>query len=89
MSQSVRGNYSRDEEVTIADVHTGELYLFSGGQLRLYFKDLEGANITATLVGYFTDTENLTQTVEEAYESNLDDSGVWMCISGLQRPLID
>lgn len=74
VGQSVRGNYTRDNEVTVADVHTGEVYLFSGGQLRLYFKDAEGANITATPVGYFTDTENLTQAVQEAYESNLNDT---------------
>ena len=74
VAQSVRGNYSRDDEVTVTDVHTGELYLFSGGQLRFYFKDVAGANITATPIGYFTDTENLTETVQEAYESNLGDT---------------
>ena len=51
VAQSVRGNYTRDEEQEIADVKVGELYLFSGGQLRFYFKDMEGANITATPVG--------------------------------------
>ena len=75
VAQNVRGTYSRDDETTIADVKTGELYLFSGGQLRFYFKDVEGANITATPVGYYTDTEGLTEAVQEAYESNLDD--VW------------
>lgn len=75
VAQSVRGNYTRDDEQTIADVKTGELYLFSGGQLRFYFKDMEGVNITATPVGYYTDVEGLTETVQEAYESNLDD--VW------------
>ena len=74
VAQNVRGNYSRDDEITIDDVKTGELYLFSGGQLRLYFKDMEGANITATPVGYYTDTEGLTEAVQEAYESNLDDT---------------
>ena len=74
VAQNVRGNYSRDDEITIDDVKTGELYLFSGGQLRLYFKDIEGANITATPVGYYTDTEGLTEAVQEAYESNLDDT---------------
>ena len=75
VAQSVRGSYSRDDEVTVADVKCGELYLFSGGQLRFYFKDVEGANITATPIGYYTDTEGLTEAVQEAYESNLND--VW------------
>lgn len=74
VAQSVRGNYTRDDEQEIADVKAGELYLFSGGQLRLYFKDMEGADITATPVGYYTDVEGLTEAVEEAYESNLDDT---------------
>lgn len=74
VAQSVRGSYTRDDEQTIADVKTGELYLFSGGQLRFYFKDIEGANITATPVGYYTDTEGLTEAVQEAYTSNLDDT---------------
>ena len=74
VAQSVRGSYTRDDETTIADVRTGELYLFSGGQLRFYFKDIEGANITATPVGYYTDTEGLTEAVQEAYTSNLDDT---------------
>ena len=74
VAQSVRGSYTRDDEQTIADVKTGELYLFSGGQLRFYFKDIEGANITATPVGYYTDTEGLAVTVQEAYTSNLDDT---------------
>ena len=75
VAQNVRGNYSRDDETTVADVKTGELYLFSGGQLRFYFKDIEDANIIATPVGYYTDTEGLTEAVQEAYESNKGD--VW------------
>ena len=75
VAQSVRGTYSRDDEVTVADVKCGELYLFSGGQLRFYFKDVEGANITATPIGYYTETDGLTEAVIEAYESNLND--VW------------
>ena len=74
VAQSVRGNYTRDDEQEIADVKTGELYLFSGGQLRFYFKDMEGVNITATPVGYYTDVEGLTEAVQEAYKSNLDDT---------------
>ena len=74
VAQSVRGNYTRDDEQTIADVMAGELYLFSGGQLRFYFKDMEGANITATPIGCYTDTEGLTEAVQEAYTSNLDDT---------------
>ena len=74
VAQHVRGNYTRDDEQTIADVKTGELYLFSGGQLRFYFKDIEGANITATPIGCYIDTEGLTEAVQEAYTSNLDDT---------------
>lgn len=74
VAQSVRGSYTRNDEQTIADVKTGELYLFSGGQLRFYFKNMEGANITATPIGCYTDTEGLTEAVQEAYTSNLDDT---------------
>ena len=74
VAQSIRGTYSRDDETTIADVNAGELYLFNGGQLRFYFKDMEGVNITATPVGYYTDTEGLTEAVQDAYYSNLDDT---------------
>ena len=74
VAQNVRGTYTRDDEQEIADVKVGELYLFSGGQLRFYFKDMEGVNITATPVGYYTDVEGLTETVQEAYKSNLDDT---------------
>lgn len=75
VAQNVRGNYSRDDDETIGDIQAGDLYLFGDGQLRLYFKDAEGANITATPVGYFVETEGLAETVQEAYESNRDD--VW------------
>lgn len=74
VAQGVRGNYTRDDETTITDVKVGELYLFSGGQLRFYFKDVEGADITATPVGYYTETEGLTEAVQEAYESNKGDT---------------
>ena len=74
VAQSVRGNYTRDGEQTIADVKTGELYLLNGGQLRFYFKDMEEANITARPIGYYTDVEGLAETVQEAYTSNLDDT---------------
>ena len=74
VAQGVRGTYTRDDEITIADIKTGELYLFGDGQLRFYFKDVEGANITATPVGYYTDTEGLADAVQEAYESNLGDT---------------
>ena len=74
VAQNVRGAYTRDDEQEIADVKVGELYLFSGGQLRFYFKDMEGVNITATPVGYYTDVEGLTEAVQEAYKSNLEDT---------------
>ena len=74
VAQTVRGSYTRDDETTVTNVKAGELYLFSGGQLRLYFKDAEGGNITATPVGRFADTEGLTEAVIEAYESNLGDT---------------
>ena len=75
VAQNVRGTYSRDDETTVKDVKAGELYLFQGGQLRLYFKDMEGVDITATPVGYYNNTEGLTEAVQDAYESNRDD--VW------------
>lgn len=74
VAQSVRGNYTRDDEQTITDVKTGELYLFGDGQLRFYFKDMDGVNITATPVGYYTDTYGLAETVQEAYAANLEDT---------------
>ena len=49
-------------------------YLSGDGQLRFYFKDVEGANITATPVGYYIDTEGLADAVQEAYETNLGDT---------------
>lgn len=74
VGQNIRGNYTRDEETEVTDIHKGELYLFSDGQLRLYFKDVKGANIKATPVGYVVDTDTLTETVEKAYKDNLDDT---------------
>lgn len=74
VAQSVRGSYTRDDETTISDIKAGELYLFSGGQLRFYFKDVAGANITATPVGYYADTEGLAEAVQGAYEANLGDT---------------
>ena len=74
VAQNVRGSYARDDETTVADVKAGELYLFSGGQLRFYFKDVTGANITATPIGYYTDTEGLADAVMDAYQSNLGDT---------------
>ena len=75
VAQNVRGSYTRDDETTITDIKAGELYLFSGGQLRFYFKDVAGANITATPIGYYADTEGLTDAVIDAYQSNIGD--VW------------
>lgn len=74
VGQSIRGNYTRDEETTIPDIEAGELYLFSGGQLRLYFKDMPGANITATPVGYVAEAGDIPETVQNAYEANLNDT---------------
>ncbi len=74
VGQNVRGNYTRDDEVTVTDVKCGELYLFSDGQLRLYFKDVSGANITATPVGAFADASVVNEAVKSAYESNRDDT---------------
>ena len=73
VAQNVRGSYTRDNEMTITDIKAGELYLFSGGQLRFYFKDVAGANITATPIGYYADTNGLADAVIEAYQSNLGD----------------
>lgn len=74
VAQDIRGSYSRDDEETIHDIQAGELYLFSDGQLRLYFKDVPGADIKATPVGHFADCEDITKKVEDAYEANRDDS---------------
>ncbi len=74
VAQNVRGSYTRDDEMTITDIKAGELYLMSGGQLRFYFKDVAGANITATPIGYYTDTKGLTDAVIDAYESNKGDT---------------
>lgn len=74
VAQNVRGSYTRDDETTITDIKAGELYLMSGGQLRFYFKDVAGANITATPIGYYADTEGLTDAVIDAYESNKGDT---------------
>ena len=75
VAQNVRGRYTRDDEVTVENVKAGELYLFGDGQLRFYFKDVEGANITATPVGYYNQTEGLAEAVQDAYKANLGD--VW------------
>lgn len=75
VAQTVRGSYERDDEITVTDIHAGELYLLSGNQLRLYFKDVEGADITATPIGYFANSEGLTEAVQKAYNDNIGD--VW------------
>ena len=41
VAQTVRGSYERDDEIDIADIHAGELYLLNGSQLRFYFKDVD------------------------------------------------
>lgn len=74
-AQNVRGSYTREDEVEIRDVHEGELYLFSDGQLRLYFKDVNGAEITATPIGYITNPEGIEEAVTGAYEYNQGD--IW------------
>lgn len=74
VGQNVRGSYTRDDEVTVTDIKCGELYLFSGGQLRLYFKDVPGANITATPVGVFANPSVVNEAVKSAYESNKGDT---------------
>lgn len=74
VGQNIRGRYTRDDEILVTDIKAGELYLFSDGQLRLYFKDISGANITATPVGYVAEADGITEAVQNAYESNLGDS---------------
>ena len=74
VAQTVRGSYERDDEITVTDIHAGELYLLSGNQLRLYFKDVEGADITATPIGYFSNSEGLTEAVQKAYNDNIGDT---------------
>ncbi len=40
----------------------------------MYFKDVPGANITATPVGVFADTFVVQEAVKNAYESNKGDT---------------
>ena len=49
--------------------------MLSGNQLCRYFKDVEGADITATPIGYFANSEGLTESVQKAYNDNIGD--VW------------
>lgn len=72
-AQNIRGTYSRDDEVMVTDIKAGELYLFGDGQLRLYFRDITGANITATPIGFVEDATDITEVVEEDYADNEDD----------------
>lgn len=72
VAQHIRGNYTRDAEIDVDTIHSGELYLFGDGQLRLYFKDIENAGISATPIGYFAD--DISGLVEAAYAENRDDS---------------
>lgn len=74
VAQSVRGEYTRDDEVTVTEVHAGELFLFSGNQLRLYFKDEENVDITATPIGFLTPADSITDAVHDAYEDNKGDT---------------
>lgn len=74
VGQSVRGEYTRDDEVTVTEVHAGELFLFNGNQLRLYFKDAEDVDITATPIGFFTPSDSITDAVQDAYEDNKGDT---------------
>lgn len=74
VGRDIRGNYTRDEEEEIKDIHTGELYLFGDGQLRLYFKDVENADITATPVGYVVETEDLAEMIQNEYKANKEDT---------------
>ncbi len=74
VAQDIRGDYTAQDETEIKDVKKGELYLFAGGQLRLYFKDVEAANITATPVGYFADASDIEKLVTAAHDENEDDT---------------
>ncbi len=73
VAQSVRGSYTRNDETTVADIKKGELYLMSNGYLRLYFRDVKGANLTATPIGYFADSSNVETAVTTAYTENQGD----------------
>lgn len=74
VAQNVRGSYTRNDEETVTDIKAGDLYLFSDGQLRLYFRDIKGANITATPIGYFSDRTNIEKYVTEDYAANVNDA---------------
>ncbi len=73
VAQRVRGSYSRDDETTVADIKAGELYLVSGGQLRLYFNNVNGANLKATRVGYFENASAIGRDVQKAWNDNKGD----------------
>lgn len=73
VAQSVRGSYTRNDEIRVTDIKKGELYLMSNGYLRLYFRDVEGANLTATPIGYFADSSNVETAVTTAYTENQGD----------------
>ncbi|NCB94212.1 MAG: hypothetical protein EOM40_16890 [Clostridia bacterium] len=72
-AQNIRGTYSRDDETMVTDIKAGELYLFGDGQLRLYFRDITGANVTATPIGFVEDATDITEAVEEDYAANEED----------------
>ena len=74
VAQVIRGSYTKEADVTITEIHAGELYLFSGGQLRLYFKDIPDVSLTATPVGIFEDSASVEDAVIDAYESNKGDT---------------
>lgn len=74
VAQDIRGNYTDQDETEVTDIKKGELYLFDGGQLRLYFKDVKGANITATPIGYFADAPDIEKLVTAAHDENEDDT---------------
>lgn len=74
VAQDIRGNYTDQDEAEVKDVKRGELYLFDGGQLRLYFKDIKDANITATPIGYFADASDIEKLVTTAHDENEDDT---------------
>ena len=67
-------SYTDQDEREVKDIKKGELYLFDGGQLRLYFKDVKDADIMATPVGYFADASNIEKLVTTAHDENEDDT---------------
>lgn len=73
VAQRIRGSYTNGDETTVTDIRAGELYLVSGGQLRLYFRDAAGVNLRATPVGRLENAANIGQDISKSHNDNKGD----------------